>query len=70
MAIFPDGRSAPELDCEVVEVNLREHKEEVYVLARSQGRRNKERAIRRRRLKKLWGSLHELHNSVRRDLLA
>jgi hypothetical protein len=45
---------------EQVQVKLLEQDEELYVLALSQGRRNKERAMRRRRLKKLWPRLHEL----------
>jgi hypothetical protein len=45
---------------EQVQVKLLDQGEELYVLALSQGRRNKERAMRRRRLKKLWQRLHEL----------
>jgi transposase len=45
---------------EQVQVKLLEQDEELYVLALSQGRRNKERAMRRRRLKKLCRRLHEL----------
>jgi transposase len=45
---------------EQVQVKLLEQDDELYVLALSQGRRNKERAMRRRRLKKLWRRLHEL----------
>jgi hypothetical protein len=45
---------------ESVQVKLLDQGEEFYVLARSEGRRNKERAMRRRRLKKLWRRLHEL----------
>jgi hypothetical protein len=45
---------------EQVQVKLLDQGEELYVLALSQGRRNKERAMRRRRLKKLWRRLHEL----------
>jgi hypothetical protein len=41
-------------------VKLIEHEEETYVLARSQGRRNKEQSMRRRRLKKLIRRLREL----------
>ena len=33
---------------------------ELYILARSGGRRKKEHAMRRRRLKQLWNRLHEL----------
>jgi len=45
---------------EEVEVKLLEQGEELYVLARSARRCHKERAMRRRRLKKLWRRLHEL----------
>jgi hypothetical protein len=47
---------------EQVQVKLLDQGEELYVLARSEGRRNKERAMRRRRMKKLWRRLHELQN--------
>jgi len=43
-----------------LEVKLLPQEGELYILARSQGRREKERAIRRRRLKQLWRRLHEL----------
>ena len=43
-----------------LEVKLLPQKGEVYILARSQGRKQKERAMRRRRLKRLWERLHEL----------
>ena len=43
-----------------VEVKLLPCDGEVYILARSQGRRQKEHAMRRRRLKQLWKRLHEL----------
>ena len=45
---------------ESVEVTLLGREGEVYILARSAGRRQKEGAIRRRRLKRLWQRLHEL----------
>jgi len=45
-------------DC--LEVKLLPQEGELYILARSQGRRKKERAMRRRRLKQLWKRLHEL----------
>jgi transposase len=45
---------------EQVQVKLLEQDEELYVLALSEGRRNEERAMRSRRLKKLWRRLHEL----------
>ena len=56
---------------EAVQVKLLEQEEELYVLARSEGRRNKERGMRRRRLKKLWRRLHELQRQtlVRDQLL-
>jgi len=43
-----------------LEVKLLPQEGELYILARSDGRRKKERAMRRRRLKKLWSRLHEL----------
>src|SRR5512137_73146 len=43
-----------------LEVKLLPQQGELYILARSDGRRKKERAMRRRRLKKLWSRLHEL----------
>jgi transposase len=43
-----------------VEVKLLPSQGELYILARSHGRRQKERAMRRRRLKRLWKRLHEL----------
>jgi hypothetical protein len=43
---------------------------ETYVLALSSGRRDKERAMRRRRLKRLWKRLHELQQqTLTRDQL-
>jgi transposase len=45
---------------ESVEVKLLAREGELYILARSRGRRQKERAIRRRRLKRLWQRLQEL----------
>jgi hypothetical protein len=45
---------------ESLEVKLLPREGELYVLARSQGRRQKERGIRRRRLKRLWKRLREL----------
>ncbi|WP_139557291.1 IS1634 family transposase [Methylotetracoccus oryzae] len=50
---------------ESVHVKLLEQDGELYVLARSDGRADKERAMRRRRLKRLWQRLHELR---RQDL--
>ena len=56
---------------ESVQVKLIEHEEEIYVLARSQGRRDKEQSMRRRRLKKLIKRLRELQRQdlTRDDLL-
>jgi len=45
---------------DALEVKLLAREGEVYILARSQGRRQKERGMRRRRLKALWTRLHEL----------
>jgi hypothetical protein len=53
-----------------VEVKLLPEENEVYVLAQSRDRVNKERAMRRRQLKKLWARLHQLHGmKVTRDQL-
>jgi len=55
---------------ESVEVKLLPQEGELYVLARSQGRRQKERGMRRRRLKRLWQRLKELqHQKLTRDEL-
>jgi transposase len=56
---------------ESVEVKLLPREGELYILARSEGRREKERAIRRRRLKHLWKRLGELQGQEleRDDLL-
>jgi transposase len=45
---------------DLLEVKLLPQKGEVYVLTRSVGRRQKERGMRRRRLKRLWARLHQL----------
>jgi hypothetical protein len=45
---------------EALEVKLLDQGTELYVLARSARRRHKERAMRRRRLQRLWRRLHEL----------
>ena len=51
-----------------LEVKLLPRQGELYLLARSQGRRQKERGIRRRRLKQLWKRLRELqHQKLSRD---
>jgi transposase len=53
-----------------LEVKLLPRQGELYILARSQGRRQKERGIRRRRLKQLWKRLRELqHQKLSRDEL-
>ena len=55
---------------ESVEVKLLGQQGELYILARSQGRRQKERGIRRRRLKRLWQRLGELRRQeLERDEL-
>ena len=45
---------------ESVEVKLLDQDDEIYILAKSTGRVHKERAMRGRRLKRLWKRLHEL----------
>jgi transposase len=53
-----------------VRVKLLEQDQELYVMARSDGRVNKERAMRRRRLKRLWKRLAELQTrNITRDTL-
>ena len=55
---------------DLVGVKLLEKGDELYVMARSDGRVNKERAMRRRRLKKLWSRLKELQRQkLTRDAL-
>jgi hypothetical protein len=55
---------------DVVGVKLLEKGNELYVMARSQGRVNKERAMRRRRLKKLWHRLKQVQKQkITRDTL-
>jgi transposase len=56
---------------ESVEVKLLPREGELYILARSEGRKQKERAIRQRRLKHLWARLWELQGQelTRDDLL-
>ncbi len=49
---------------ESVQVKLVERDDELYVLARSEGRADKERAMRRRRLKRLWRRLKELQKQT------
>jgi len=51
-----------------VKVKLLTTKDELYILARSEGRADKERSMRRRRLRNLWRRLHELqHQTLTRD---
>jgi transposase len=55
---------------ESVEVKLLAQEKELYILARSEGRWQKERAMRQRRLKDLWKRLHELQGQeLERDEL-
>ena len=55
---------------ECVQVKLVEHEKDLYILARSEGRVNKERAMRKRRLKKLIKRLRELQTQeLKRDQL-
>jgi transposase len=55
---------------DLVNVKLLSQDDELYILARSDGRVSKERGIRRRRLKKLWHRLQELQNqNITRDTL-
>ena len=55
---------------ESVEVKLLEQSDELYILARSTGRMHKERAMRTRKLKRLWKRLHELQRQkLTRDQL-
>ena len=54
-----------------IEVKLARDGEDLYVLTRSGGRRDKEQAMRRRKLKKLWKRLQELQamKTQKRDAL-
>jgi len=54
-----------------VEVKLARDPQDLYVLTRSGARRQKEQAMRRRRLKKLWARLHHLRamKNLKRDAL-
>ena len=57
---------------EQIEVKLARDGDDLYVLTRSGGRRDKEQSMRRRKLKKLWARMHELQrmkNLKRDDLL-
>lgn len=55
---------------ESVSVKLLAQEDELYILAKSEGRLHKERAMRRRKLKRLWKRLHELQQQkLTRDQL-
>ena len=56
---------------EQIEVKLARDGEDLYVLTRSGGRCDKERSMRRRKLKKLWTRLHEIQGmkNQKRDAL-
>ncbi len=56
---------------EQIEVKLARDGEDLYVLTRSGGRRDKEQSIRRRKLKRLWNRLHEIRGmkKLTRDAL-
>ena len=55
---------------EAVDVKLLKEDDEIYILARSEGRVHKERAMRQRRLRRLCRRLHELqHQKLTRDQL-
>ena len=56
---------------EQIEVKLARDGEDLYVLTRSAGRRDKEQSMRRRRLKKLWKRLHQIRSmkTLNRDAL-
>ncbi len=54
-----------------IEVKLARDGDDLYVLTRSGGRRDKEQSMRRRRLKKLWKRLHQIRGmkNLKRDSL-
>jgi transposase len=54
-----------------IEVKLAHDGEDLYVLTRSGGRRDKEQSMRRRRLKKLWKRMHQIRGmrNLKRDEL-
>jgi len=55
---------------EQIEVKLARDGEDLYILTRSGGRRDKEQAMRRRKLKRLWKRLHEIQGmKQKRDAL-
>jgi hypothetical protein len=54
-----------------IQVKLARDGEDLYVLTRSGGRRDKEQAMRQRKLKRLWNRLHEIRamKAIKRDEL-
>jgi transposase len=54
-----------------IQVKLARDGEDLYVLTRSGGRRDKEQSMRRRKLKKLWKRLHQIRGmkALKRDAL-
>ena len=56
LIVTPEGKQVRDS----VEVKLIEQAGELYILSRSGGRMHKERAMRRRRLKRLWKRLREI----------
>jgi len=54
-----------------IQVKLARDGEDLYVLTRSGGRRDKEQAMRRRKLKRLWHRLHQIRamKAIKRDEL-
>jgi hypothetical protein len=54
-----------------IEVKLARDGEDLYVLTRSGGRRDKEQSMRRRKLKRLWNRLHKIRRmkNLKRDAL-
>jgi transposase len=56
---------------EQIQVKLARDGEDIYVLTRSGGRRDKEQSMRRRKLKRLWNRLHRIRcmKSLKRDTL-
>jgi transposase len=54
-----------------IQVKLARDGEDLYVLTRSGGRRDKEQSMRRRKLKKLWKRLHQIRGmkNLKRDAL-
>jgi transposase len=56
---------------EQIQVKLARDGEDLYVLTRSGGRRDKEQSMRRRKLKRLWNRLHQIRvmKGLKRDAL-